>query len=107
MNSTAASPIPTHSALAQYGRSSTSASMAATPTAFTTTGAASATTCGPILNMTAPATSVSSGPKMVSTGIMGLPRLAIAQPTVSPATAAGSKQANTMSTSATRNCTGP
>ena len=44
---------------------------------------------------------------MTSTGIIGLPRLAMAQPTARPTTAAGSKQANTMSASETRNWTGP
>ena len=74
---------------------------------MTTTGAASATTRGPMAYMMAAATSVSSAPKTVSTGIMGLPRLPIAVPTVRPSTAAGSKQAKISSASETRNCTCP
>ncbi len=84
-----------------------SASIAATPKALMTTGATSATTRGPTVYMMTPAASVSSAPTTVSTGIIGLPRLAMAQPTARPTTAAGSKQANTMSASETRNCTGP
>ena len=57
--------------------------------------------------MRAAATSVSAAPTTTSTGIIGLPRLPMAVPSVSPSTAAGSKQANTMSASATRNCTSP
>ena len=74
---------------------------------MTATGAASATIRGPMTYMMAAATSVSAAPTTVSTGIIGLPRLAIAVPAVRPSTAAGSKQANTMSASETRNCTCP
>ena len=46
------------------------------------TGAASATTRGPMACMMAAATSVSAAPTTTSTGIIGLPRLPIAVPTV-------------------------
>ena len=82
-------------------------SIAATPKALTSTGAASAITRGPMAYIMPAAPRVSRAPKMVSTGIMGLPRLPIAVPTVRPTTAAGSKQAKIMSASETRNCTCP
>ena len=104
---TAASPAATHAALAQNGSWSTSASMAPTPRPLTTTGATRATKRGPMRYMSAAATRVSSEPMTTSTITIGLPRLPRAVPTVRPATAAGSTQANTSKASETRNCSGP
>ena len=107
VNSTTASPRLTNATAYQNGTSVSSASSSATPSPFTTTGTRSAGQRGPTRHMTSVATSVSAAPKGTSSTAIGLATLPIAVPSVSPTTAAGSKQANTVSTSLTRNCTGP
>jgi hypothetical protein len=62
---------------------------------------------GPTFHITSVAMKVSAAPKGTSRTAIGLATLAIAVPTVSPAIAAGSKQAKTVSASLTRNWTGP